>query len=407
MNIYIFVIGNNYKLSVIEILNYFYNFNIKIIDKIFTNKILILKIDQKINCKDIINVLGGTIKIGELLTEENNINKNIFENIILNNSIKNKKINFGFNVYDIYEPFNCKIKKIGLAIKNDLKLLGYNSRFVVNNNNINILSSVTTQKNNLIKENGFEFLITKLNHKYLIFKILAIQDFEDYSFRDFGRPNRDSHSGMLPPKLCKMMINFSDFINNKNINILDPFCGSGTIISELLLLGYNNIFASDISDSAIENSKKNIKWIINKYNLSNKKVHIFKEDVKDINKKIDRNFIDLIITEPYLGPANLKISDIFSIQKNIRYLEELYLSSFKNFYEILNYRGEIIIIFPVFKVLDNKKINFLRLNIIDQIKDIGFIEDNFKKLNIENSSEMLYSREDQKILREIHKFIKK
>ena len=103
----------------------------------------------------------------------------------------------------------------------------------------------------------------------------------------------------------------------------------------------------------------------------------------------------------------MKISDIFSIQKNIRYLEELYLSSFKNLYEILNYRGEIIIIFPVFKVLDNKKINFLRLNIIDQIKDIGFIEDNFKKLNIENSSEMLYSREDQKILREIHKFIKK
>jgi len=89
MNIYIFVIGNNYKLSVIEILNYFYNFNIKIIDKIFTNKILILKIDQKINCKDIINVLGGTIKIGELLTEENNINKNIFEKIILKNTIKN------------------------------------------------------------------------------------------------------------------------------------------------------------------------------------------------------------------------------------------------------------------------------------------------------------------------------
>lgn len=406
MNTYIFVLGNNYQLSIIEILNYFYNSNIKIFNKIFTKEILILSINQKINCKDIINIFGGTIKIGELLIETDSVDKNIFKNIIINNSIKNKKINFGFNIYKLKEQFNFQIQKIGLSIKNDLKFLDYNSRFVINNN-INILSSVTTKKNNLIKENGFEFLITKLNNNYLIFKILAIQDFEDYSFRDFGRPNRDSHSGMLPPKLCKMMINFSDFINNKNINILDPFCGSGTIISELLLLGYNNIFASDISKFAVENSKKNINWIINKYNLSNKNINIFIEDVKNIDGEINKNYIDLIITEPYLGPANLKISDIFSIQKNVRYLEELYLNSFKKFYEILNTNGEVIIIFPVFKILENKKINFLRLNIIDKIKNIGFVEDDFKKLNIENSLEMLYSREDQKILREIHKFIKK
>ena len=95
------------------------------------------------------------------------------------------------------------------------------------------------------------------------------------------------------------------------------------------------------------------------------------------------------------------------MRNNIQYLEKLYLESFEKMYKILKKNGEIIIIFPVFKISINNTISFLKLNIIEEIKKIGFIKDDFKKLNIENFSEMLYSREDQKILREIHKFIKK
>lgn len=403
---YVFVLGNNYKLSIIEILNYFYNSNIKFYNPIFTDKILILDLNEKIDCKNVINIFGGTIKIGEMLLEKNNISEDIFQNIILNNSDKNKRINFGFNVYVFKENINLKIKNLGLQIKNNLKQLNYGSRLVVDKN-INILSSVTSKKNNLLKENGFEFLVTKLNGKFFIFKIEAIQDFEDYSDRDFGRPNRDSHSGMLPPKLCKTMINFSDFILKKDANILDPFCGSGTMIAELILLGYNNIFASDISERAVDDSKINTKWIIEKYNLKNKNINIFESDIKNIDKYIKNDFIDSIITEPYLGPSKLSIYNIIEIKRNIEYLKRLYLEAFEKMYKILKHGGEIIIIFPVFKTSINNKISFLKLNIINEIKNIGFIEDDFKKLDIEKFSEILYSREDQKIIREIHKFIKK
>lgn len=406
MNKYIFILGNNYKLSLIEILNYFYNNKINFYNPIFTKEILILDLEKEIDCQTIIDNFGGTIKIGIFLLEKNNIEESIFEDIILKNANKNKRINFGFNNYIFKEPFNFKIKNLGLTIKNYLKNLDYGSRLVMDKN-INTLSSVTTEKNNLIKENGFEFLITKLNNKFLIFKILAIQNFENYSERDFGRPNRDSKSGMLPPKLCKMMINFSDFTNKENINILDPFCGSGTMIGELLLLNYNNIIASDISEKAINDSKINTNWILEKYNLKNKNINIFKEDIKNINNKIEKNSIDLIITEPYLGPSNLNINNIEEIKNNINYLEKLYLETFEKFYNILKKDGEIIIIFPVFKISINNKISFLKLNILKKIEDMNFKKDDFKKLHIEIFSEILYSREDQKVLREIHKFIKK
>ena len=53
---------------------------------------------------------------------------------------------------------------------------------------------------------------------------LVVQPFKVLSKRDFGRPARDDHSGMLPPKLAQIMINLArrnDDISTKTI--LDPF----------------------------------------------------------------------------------------------------------------------------------------------------------------------------------------
>ncbi len=51
--------------------------------------------------------------------------------------------------------------------------------------------------------------------------------------------------------------------------ILDPFCGSGTILQEAMLLGFKNIYGSDKDKRAIANSKENINWLKKEYKLSN------------------------------------------------------------------------------------------------------------------------------------------
>ena len=177
MNKYVFVLGNNYKLSVIEILNYFHCNKVKIKDVEYSKEILILDSETEIDCQNFIDQMGGTIKIGRFLSKQDTIEEKVFEDIILENINKDKKINLGFNIYYLNNKFNFKIKNLGLTIKNNLKDAGCHSRLVMDKN-IDILSSVTTSKNNLLKENGFEFLITKNKDNFLIFKIEAIQDFE-------------------------------------------------------------------------------------------------------------------------------------------------------------------------------------------------------------------------------------
>ena len=49
----------------------------------------------------------------------------------------------------------------------------------------------------------------------------------------------------------------------------------------------------------------------------------------------------------------------------------------------------------------------IKIKILDEIEKMGFIKDDYKKLNNNDFDELLYCREDQKVLREINKFIKK
>jgi len=392
MNKYLFILGNNYELSLIEILNYFKKNNIKIINKIYSNIFLIIETEGVIK-KEIIENFGGVIKFCNFIEETKKINSEKLVNIIKEYNI-NEKIFFGISIYN----FDININKIGLQIKNELKKNNISSRFVTSSQKD--LSSVVVQKNKLLSNRGFEFIIIEFQNKYLIAKTESVQDFEKYSYFDFGRPNRDSKSGMLPPKLCKIMINISN--TKKDSIILDPFCGSGSLIQELILLGYKNIIGTDISDKAIEDTRKNLEWLKN--NLETKiNPRIENKDVKNLD--FERESIDTIITEPYLGPNDFNPKNIKEIMEIKRDLENLYIEAFRNFKKVLKKGGEVIIVFPIFKNIHDE-IKFIHLDLLKNIENIGFIKNNFNKEFDLNLKDFVYSRESQNIYREIHKFIK-
>lgn len=441
---YFFVLGKNSKLSILEILNYLKNQNLKIVDFKYNDEVLIIKINSnsEINYNKTINDLGGVIKIGKIIADLFDLKPKNISEFLFSYFTDFDKIVFGLSFYNFNK--NQKffdIKKFGLEIKSELKILNKASRFVISNEYN--LSSVSVKKNKLLNSNGFEVVLVKYDSVYFIGRTYSVQDFEDYGDRDFGRPNRDSHSGMLPPKLCKMMINL---INSKKENlILDPFCGSGTMLQELILLEYKNIIGTDLSVKAIEDSVLNISWLLNKKNIQfkniknktdnkikidnlikieDKNLNLINYDVRYLSEIFEDNSIDAIVTEPYLGPNNINIKNEYQIKTVIKELEDLYKKAFYSFYKILKPKGEVVIIFPVFKFEINKKIYFFKLNILEDILKMKFKKINFNEyINIKENlniklenlnkdlqkndfSNILYFRSDQKVYREIHKFIK-
>lgn len=405
-NIYSFILGHSPELSLVEIksvLN-FKNISFNIFD--VDEKVLILEIDNELDVESLNYTLGGIIKIGKLeffidqLNNEKNLVSSFIEIIKRNCGLENK-IKFAFSIYNSDQFLQKFIFKLSLAIKKNLKLEKISSRVVTSKEAD--LSAVIVEKEHLIVA-GFDMQVLKIKKRYYFFRTLAVQDFTRFNALDYDRPRVDSKSGMMPPKLAKIMLNLVD---NKKV-FLDPFCGSGTILLMAAELEFQKIIGSDISEKAVQDSQENIKWYQERFD---KKIdnYIFRSDVKNLLEEgIEKDSIDSIVSEGYLGQPLRGNEDFTFIQNQISVLSDLYLESFKIFKSLLKNKGCVIITLPIF-VIDNSsphsrsgEAGEKHLEIIKEIENIGFKEE----LLLEDAKSLIYKREKQKVYRNILKFIK-
>ena len=257
-----------------------------------------------------------------------------------------------------------------------MKELGISSRLVVSKEPI--LSSVIVKKNKVM-----EFLVLP----DALGLTGAVQEFEEYGKRDYNRPKIDAHSGLLPPKLAKMMINLS--LADKNGLLLDPFCGSGTVLSEALALGYKNLIGSDVSPKASSDTTDNLDWLSSEYQLTDAHYQIYNLEVSRLSDKLKPASIDAIVSEPYLGPTlkgDAKENKIFKI---ITEVANIYLKAFQEFKTVLKPDGRVVIVLPLWR-LNGREFN---LKIENKIADLGFRR--------QDKNNLIYKRPEQKIWRQI------
>ncbi|NCU39652.1 hypothetical protein EOL99_02045 [Candidatus Falkowbacteria bacterium] len=385
---YFFILGNNPALSLAEVLAVIKPKSYILISEEF----LVTETSADLNPLTLSTVLGGTIKIG-LIKEELAISgyKNKIEESILQiirdrqKEVASGKFNFGFSNYS-----NLDFGHLGLKIKKDLSSLKINTRFVVSREKT--LSSVIVEQNKLLRK-GVEIVFACYEDYVILGETMAVQPFKSLSYRDFSRPARDDKSGMLPPKLAKIMINLAEA--DKDGLLVDPFCGSGTILSEAILMGYNNLYGLDLSSKAIDDSFKNINWIKEQYQIEPVSIKFKVKNVLDLSKFIKVNSVSAFISEPYLGPQRGKI-EFKSVIKEIEYL---YTKALVQMYQVLEKGGRVVMVWPVF--YGNK---FVNPN-IGEFKKISILPDNLKneeiKKRINQRGNIVYGRAGQKVFREV------
>ncbi len=374
MATYLFQLGREPKISTAEINAVFALQKISYLKIQETSKFLILETSKKINTEDLMQTLGGTIKIGKLLNKNNEKPEEIIVENILENQPEGKIV------------FSLNEKKLALKIKKMIKETGRNVRYVELKNSASILH------NNLLERKS-DF--TKIDNQ--VFVTAVLQPLEEFGKRDYGKPGRDKYSGMLPPKLSKIMINLGQ-VNPDNKTFLDPFCGSGTVLLEAALSNFKNIFGSDISDKATKDSQTNLEWLQNEYGISNLRYSISKTDATKIDSVIKTNSIDLVVSEPFMGmPLRGSESREFLL-KQAKDLKELYIKTFKALLKVLKKEGVIVFIIPSFSF--GKEI--IRIDCTKEIERLGF-----KTLPFGEDQSLLYRRPNQYVGRNIWRFVKK
>ncbi len=340
-------------------------------------------------------ILGGTQKLGEILgtvKDHQEIEKHLHALLIERET--EGKLKFGISVYDLGSPKRTReiqkyMHKVGISVKKIVKESGRSVRLVTSKDPV--LSTVVVEKNKLVTK-GIEFVLLVDASEIHIGVTKAVQDFEDWSHRDYDRPGRDAKSGMLPPKLARMMVNLAG-VRPRDSYLLDPFCGSGTVLMEASLLEFDNVIGSDISKKAIDDTRKNLDWLTKeKYRVADNT--LICESATELTKHLDKNSVDVIVTEPFLGNPRSGKERVQDVEHAIEALTELYESSFEELDKILKPGGVMVIASPI---------HFVK----EQAFPVPTIEI-LEKLGYEQVQKpLLYKREKQHLGRNILVFRKK
>lgn len=368
MSVYLFQLGHQPLLSQAEIIIVLQSKHITISKLEPISNFLLIHTNQTINARELIHQLGGTIKILERV--EFQANPKSIANYLLEKN-PTGKINFSLTGANF-----------ALQIKKELKNLDRSVRYIEPKNTATIL-------HNHLVESQSDLTIFEKN----VFVTCGIQDLEGFSSRDYDRPNTDSKSGMLPPKLARIMINLSGAQHDDIL--LDPFCGSGTVLMEAADLGFLNIAGTDLSPKAIQDSNKNLEWL-----KQSKKIHpVYKLKVADatqVSREFKPTSVGAIVAEPYMGKPQTGRETLRELQNSARELRQLFERAFTEFKIILKSQGTVVFIIPEFHY--QKEV--VTIDCLPALKQLGFIP----VALLPGHESVLYRRPNQHVARRIWKF---
>ena len=278
-----------------------------------------------------------------------------------------------------------------LHIKRLLKKRGMSTRVMPNKEAA--LSSAAVFHNQLGKKRGhFEFIKFK-NDWYIG---LETQDIDAYTARDQKRPARDAKVGMLPPKLAQILINLCGNMPVES-RILDPFCGTGVVLQEALLMGYR-AYGTDTSERMVEYARRNLDWLKSSSPIIGPH-RIVKSDYKiEVGDAQNYNWqppIDAVAFEGYLGPPMSNPPADIKMKQVMGDLIPLYYHTLLNLSRQINPGTPVVMAIPAWLRPDG---HYQRLNLLDEVDSLGYNVMKYKNLS---QDDLLYFREGQIVAREI------
>ena len=381
---YLLVLGREPKLSLVELEALFGSKNVKAFFAKQGSKdsnLAIVKTDKLDFSR-----LGGSIKAGQILTEpvQDYLSK-----------LPEGKITLG--VSDYSPRANKKATwALALKYKNLLKRHGRNVRLIPNNDGAALTSAASHHNQLGEKLNHIEIL--KYQNDIAI--SIGTQNITAYAKRDRERPARDAFVGMLPPKLAQILINIAtgefEKQNQTKPIVLDPFCGTGVVLQEAMLMGYS-AYGTDLSEKMIKYSGRNLEWLTDRTSgLQKPDAPKFYLEEGDATKHSWQSAkVGCIASEIYLGhplsapPGSLKLKEFQQSTK------ELLLSFLKNISSQIESSATLCLATPAWLRPNG---SYEGVNILDEIENLGYNKLQYKHAT---TQDLLYYRDGQIVARQL------
>lgn len=344
--------------------------------------------------------LGGTQKVGQVIAQLpigdwRKASMKIVTHYAKEWSRYEGKITLGISAYGFDDTDIRDIQKTGLILKSKLKTTTASLRLIPNQEAA--LSTATSHHNKLgLSDNKIELIVVRGRKGIIVAESRGSQNITALAARDQGRPKRDAFVGMLPPKLAQIMINLAGPLEADPTSdlaqprILDPFCGTGVLLQEALLMRLG-VYGTDLSEKMIRYSRDNLNWLQNEYHMVGH-WYLHEGDATDAKWQSP---IAAVVTETYLGqpfsapPSSAKLVEV---RGNCNHIISQFL---KNIGTQITSGTPLVLAVPAWRDTEGR---FTHLPFINKLKELGYEQVEFHTVNTE---QLLYFRPDQVVAREI------
>jgi tRNA G10 N-methylase Trm11 len=299
------------------------------------------------------------------------------------------KVQIGISAYGV-KTSPKQLIAIGLNLKKALRKAGYSVRLTPNQENE--LSSAQVLHNHLTGERGMEIILVRHGSDIIVGQTVAIQDITAYAKRDQGRPKRDAFVGMLPPKLAQTIINLAvgTAEPTEQTVVLDPFCGTGVLLQEALLMGYG-VYGSDLQTRMVDYTDKNLQWLHEKYDTPAARAL----EVGDATAYHWKPVPTFVACEAYLGHPLTNWPRPEKLQQIIATCNTIIEKFMRNIGDQVPAGTRMCLAVPAWKSPEGK---LYHLPLLDHLEKIGYNRMSFKH---SSEQELVYFRPDQLVAREL------
>lgn len=337
------------------------------------------------------------------------------------------KLTLGISVYG-REVHPRDIQRTGLALKQALKKRGRSVRLVPND--FQALTTATSHHNKLgLSDNKLEIMVVYGPKSVIIADSVGAQNISALAARDQARPKTDAFVGMLPPKLALMMINMSGISRSSHRadgthgpssgtqperspaqsasvsiigengdhtkRILDPFCGTGVVLQEAALLGFD-VYGSDLAEKMVEYSKSNMEWLAHKHKIGSVKL-----EAGDAVEHTWQAPVNAVVAETYLGQPFSAPPAPDKLDKVRKVVDTIIDGFLKNLSAQVEPGTPLCLAVPAWRDSTGR---FTHLPIILHLESLGY---EWQKFEHVDSKRLIYYREDQVVARQLLILIKK
>lgn len=274
--------------------------------------------------------LGGAVKFGRVLARTT-----LLETWLESPAIPSTIRTVGVSTRGALDPH---------AIGRQIKAASASIRRFVTPREGKLLSAA--QSRHVRYEGGIELLFLEDQNELVVVEIQAEQDVNDFTKRDREAPEAHGKRGMLPTKLARTMVNIGlGHSTRPQPVLLDPFCGTGRVLMEGVLLGAE-VLGADLDPVAVAASRSNLRWLASEYGVGDAAERVLQSSIDKLPPLLSPASVDVIVTEPFLGPPQHRALTDREVDELFKQVRPAYEQLLRAGQTLLVGRGAMVVVFP-------------------------------------------------------------